>query len=388
MQKPHITIYHLLILVMIVFTRMGAHAAPYPVPTPPHLASKAYVLVDANSGVILAEQNKDKRIPPASLTKMMTMYVISSALERGEIRLDDKVRVSKKAWKMGGSKMFIRAGQQVRVKDLILGIIVDSGNDACVAMAEHLGGNEANFAVIMNQYAKKLGMTNSHFTDSTGLPDTNHYSSAGDLAKLARAIVNDFPEYYAWYKQKWFKFNNIKQPNRNRLLWRDNSVDGIKTGHTKEAGYCLVSSAKKDDMRLVAILLGAPSETAREDSSERLLSHGFRFYKTYLLFKKGQKVTGARVWKGQQKNLNLSLHESAYITIPKGLYDHLKISTELPTAIIAPLKADQQIGHLKVVLDNQTILSQPLYAQEAINKGGLLLRVTDSVKMKLNTWFG
>src|SRR3990167_2969440 len=246
-------------------------------PSPPTINANAYILIDVHSGKIIAEKNKSQKLPPASLTKMMAVYVVSNALSNQQINLTDSIRISRDAWQTSGSRMFIKEGQQVTIEELMKGIIVDSGNDACVAVAEHLGGSESGFAEIMNHHAKNLNMLDSNFTDSTGLPDPNHYTTAYDLAILGRLLINDFPQYYHYYKQKWFTYNNIKQPNRNRLLWRDNHVDGVKTGHTDEAGFCLVSSAKQNDMRFLAVLLGSPSDSIRADDSERLLNYGFRF---------------------------------------------------------------------------------------------------------------
>ena len=280
---------------------------PLVTPAAPALNAKAYILIDVNSGKIIAEKNSEERLPPASLTKMMTLYVVSNALHHEQIHLNDSVRVSREAWKIGGSRMFIKEGQQVSVEDLLKGIIVDSGNDACVAMAEHIGGTENAFTDIMNQQAQNLGMTNSHFTDSTGLPDSNLYTTAKDLAILGRALVTDFPQYYSWYKQKWFTYNGIRQPNRNRLLWRDNQVDGLKTGHTAEAGFCLVSSAKRDNMRLLAVVLGEPNDSSRADDSEKLLNYGFRFFETHQLYKSGQSITEMPLYKGAVDKVTVAL---------------------------------------------------------------------------------
>lgn len=304
---------------------------PLVTPAPPILNAKAYILIDVNSGKIIAEKNSEERLPPASLTKMMTLYVISNALHHEQIHLADNVRVSRDAWKIGGSRMFIKEGQQVAVEDLLKGIIVDSGNDACVAMAEHVGGTENSFTDLMNQQAQNLGMKNSHFTDSTGLPDPNLYTTAKDLAILGRALIIDFPQYYDWYKQKWFTYNGIRQPNRNRLLWRDNQVDGIKTGHTNEAGFCLVSSAKRDNMRLLAVVLGEPSDSSRADDSEKLLNYGFRFFETHQLYKSGQSISELPLYKGQVDKVNVGLNEDQYITIPTGQYQRLNISTKVPS---------------------------------------------------------
>lgn len=253
-------------------------------PSAPNLQASAYILMDATSGKILAQQNADMRLPPASLTKLMSMYIISNAIKSGQVRMDDKVRVSTKAWKTEGSRMFIKVGDEVPIKELVQGIIVASGNDATVALAEHIAGTEEAFTAMMNQQAKLLGMNNSHFMDSTGLPDPNHYATAKDLATLTQAYINHFPEHYIFYSEKWFTYHGIRQPNRNRLLWRYPFADGLKTGHTSEAGYCLVSSAKKDGMRLISVVMGEPNDLGRTEDSIRLLTYGFRFFETHQLY--------------------------------------------------------------------------------------------------------
>lgn len=361
---------------------------PLLIPSAPSLNAKAYILIDVNSGKIIAEKNIEKKLPPASLTKMMTLYVISKTLDSGQIQLADKVRISEKAWKTGGSRMFVKEGQYVSIEDLLKGIIVDSGNDACVAMAEHLGGDEKSFTKIMNQEAKNLGMENSHFTDSTGLPDKKLYTTAKDLAILGRALINDFPQYYHWYKQKWFTYNGIRQPNRNRLLWRDSQVDGVKTGHTNDAGHCLVSSAKRDNMRLLAVVLGAPSEAARADDSERLLNYGFRFFETHELYKSGQSITELPVYKGKADALTVGLDQNQFVTIPQGQYKRLSVSTKIPKHIQAPIKKGQQIGELLVKFDDNIVTTQPLFAMQNIEQGGLFTRMKDGLSLTFKNWFG
>lgn len=361
---------------------------PLTTPAPPNLNAKAYILIDIDSGKVIAEKNRELKLPPASLTKLMTLYVISNALDNQQIKLKDKVRVSKNAWKTGGSRMFIKEGQLVSVQDLLKGIIVDSGNDACVAMAEHMGGTEAGFTKIMNQNAQSLGMLNSHFTDSTGLPHKKLYSTATDLAILGRALIQSYPQYHHWYKQKWFTFNGIRQPNRNRLLWRDSHVDGMKTGHTNDAGYCLVSSAKKDNMRLLAVVLGSTSEAARADDSERLLNYGFRFYSTHEIFKANETITSLPLYKGQLNQVNVGLKYNQFITIPTGAYDKLKVSTNIPNSLIAPIEKGQQIGELLIELDGKSIVKKPLYALHDVKQGGLLVRMKDSIKLTWHNWFG
>lgn len=361
---------------------------PLITPSPPALNAKAYILIDVLSGKIIAEKNSEEKLPPASLTKMMTLYVISTALANKQIHLTDPVRISQEAWKIGGSRMFVKEGQQVSVQDLLKGIIVDSGNDACVAMAEHLGGSEPGFTEIMNQQAKNLHLTNSHFTDSTGLPNPDHYTSAKDLAVLGRALINDFPQYYHWYKQKWFSFNGIRQPNRNRLLWRNPEVDGLKTGHTNDAGFCLVSSAKHNTMRLLAVVLGAPTETARSDDSERLINYGFRFFETHELYKAGATITSLPLYKGQTNTLPIGLTSPQYITIPNGQYQRLSINTKVPKYVQAPLKKGDQIGELIIQFDHEVIATRPLYALQDAPAGGVFTRMKDALRLLFKRWFG
>ncbi len=361
---------------------------PLITPSPPVLNAKSYILIDVNSGKIIAEKNSDEKLPPASLTKMMTLYVISNALNSGQIHLTDNVHISREAWKTGGSRMFVKEGQQVPIEDLLKGIIVDSGNDACVAMAEHLGGSEPGFAEIMNQQAQTLGMVNSHFTDSTGLPDSNLYTTAKDLAILGRALVNNFPQYYHWYKQKWFTYNGIRQPNRNRLLWRDSQVDGIKTGHTNDAGYCLVSSAKRDNMRLLAVVMGSPSEAARADDSERLLNYGFRFFETHELYKAGQTISEMPIYKGQKDKLPIGVRENQFVTIPNGQYQRLSIKTQVPKILQAPIVKGDKVGELVIQFDNNIIGNYPIYALADVPQGGMFTRMKDAVRLSFRSWFG
>lgn len=360
---------------------------PVITPAPPPLSAKAYILIDVDSGKIIAEKNSDVKLPPASLTKMMTLYVISNALHHEQIHLNDEVRISQEAWKIGGSRMFVKEGQHVSVQDLLKGIIVDSGNDACVAMAEHLGSSENGFTELMNHQAQQLGMTNSHFTDSTGLPNPNHYTSAKDLAILGRALITHFPQYYGWYKQKWFTYNGIRQPNRNRLLWRDSQVDGLKTGHTSEAGFCLVSSAKRGDMRLLAVVLNEPTDTNRADDSERLLNYGFRFFENHPLYSAGQSVTTLPVYKGTAHQLKVGVLDKQSITLASGQYPRLSIQMRCPKYLAAPIQKGQAVGELLLQFDNTTLQAIPLYALESVEKGGLYTRLKDSVRLSFKRWF-
>lgn len=360
---------------------------PIITPAPPTLNAKAYILIDVNSGKIIAEKNSEQKLPPASLTKIMTLYVASNALKQGQIHIDDMVRISKEAWQTGGSRMFVKEGQQVSFQDLVKGIIVDSGNDACVAVAEQLGASEDGFSEIMNYQAKQLGMNNTHFTDSTGLPNKDLYTTAKDLAILSRALINNFPEYYPWYKQKWFSFNGIRQANRNRLLWRDNQVDGVKTGHTDEAGFCLVSSAKHGNMRILAVVLGAPNDSSRADDSERLLNYGFRFFETHEIFKSGDSVVEIPLYKGLLSSLHVGLDHSQFVTVPAAQYQHLSINTNTPKYLQAPLKKGDKVGELVIKFNNEVIATEPLYALEDAPQGGFYTRLKDSIRLTYRRWF-
>ena len=349
------------------------------IPPAPKLNAKGYVLMDADSGQVIAGKAFHQRMEPASLTKMMTLYIVASALKNGQISMNDKVHISKLAWRTGGSKMFVRAGSNIPVKDLIQGIVVDSGNDACTAIAEYIAGTESAFAQLMNQTALYLGMKNTHYTDSTGLPHTKHYSTPYDMAILAKAIINDFPEYYHWYRQKWFTYNKIRQPNRNRLLWRDPSVDGLKTGHTGSAGYCLVASAKRNNMRLIAVTMGAPSDEGRNSDDEALLNYGFRFFSTHHLFNANQPITKTRIWLGRQKELALGVDKNLYITIPSSLWNKVSAKASVDTAIKAPIKQKQKLGYLNIYVNDKNIRAIPLVALKDDPKGGIWTRFRDYV---------
>jgi D-alanyl-D-alanine carboxypeptidase (penicillin-binding protein 5/6) len=357
------------------------------IPAAPQLNVKGYVLMDANSGNIIASQNGDTQLPPASLTKLMTLYVVSSALRSGQIHLDDMVTVSKKAWQTGGSRMFINVGQQVSVQDLLKGVIVDSGNDATVALAEYVAGSEDAFTSLMNQEAQRLGMTNSHFTDCNGLPHPEHYVSAHDMAILAQHIINEFPEYYGWYSQKEFTFNNITQSNRNRLLWRYQYADGMKTGHTDDAGFCLIASAKQDGMRLISVVLGAPSDSARAADSISLLTYGFRFYKTYKLYTAGETITDVRVWKGQNKRIPVGVSNNIYITLPIGQYEKLAAQSAMSSPINAPIAKGQQLGVLDITVGDKSLMQVPLVALQDSPKGSYWSQLTDKVSLSLHNMF-
>jgi len=363
--------------------KVSVTAAPIVTPNPPPISAQSYILIDVNSGKIIAEKNSTERMPPASLTKMMTLYVISNALSKNQIHLDDQVRVSEQAWRTGGSRMFIKEGQYVPVEDLLKGIIVHSGNDACVAMAEHVGSSEESFAEMMNEQAARLGMKGSHFSESTGLPDPNNYTTARDLAVLGTALIKDFPQYYHWYKQKWYTYNGIRQANRNRLLWRDEFVDGVKTGHTNEAGFCLVSSALKDNMRLLAVVMNAPSDSTRAEDSQKLLNYGFRFFETHKLYNAGQTISTVKLYKGKQNSLKIGMIQDEYITIPTGQYKRIKLITKVPNNLIAPIHRGDKVGEFVVQLDDKDIQVQSIYALENVEKAGIFGRMKDSIKLAL-----
>ena len=351
------------------------------VPAPPQLAATSYVLMDAASGNVLIEQNADERLPPASLTKLMTAYLATLDINRGQIKGSDLVRISEKAWRMGGSKMFIEVGNEVAVDDLLRGIIIQSGNDASVAIAEHIAGSEEAFADMMNATAERLGMANSQFRNATGWPDPEHYSSAKDMAKLARAIIYEDPQHYAIYAQKEFLWNGIKQPNRNLLLWRDKTVDGLKTGHTEEAGYCLVSSAVRDGMRLISVVFGTNSEQARAAETQKLLTYGFRFFETRTFYQKGAELAQAQVWKGTTRQLKAGLADDLTLTLPKGQLDKLQAGMTLNPQLMAPIEQGQVIGKVEVKLGEEVVHSADLVALESVEEGGLFRRLWDSIRL-------
>ena len=356
-------------------------------PGAPNIDATGYIIMDATSGKVIAEKNAETRMPPASLTKLMSMYIISSALKNGQIHMDDKVRISTKAWKTEGSRMFVKVGDEVPLKDLLQGVIVASGNDATVALAEFVAGTEEAFTAMMNQQAKLLGMNNSHFMDSTGLPNKDHYSTAHDLAILSQSYIKNFPEDYGFYSEKWVTYNGIRQPNRNRLLWRYQFADGLKTGHTNEAGYCLVASAKKDGMRLISVVLGSPSDNVRTEDSMRLLTYGFRFFETHKLYDASAPLVKARVWQGTKTEVPLGLSEDLYVTVPTGTYKKLQASLALNNPIKAPIVKGQTYGTLNIMLNNEAILSKPLIALENDAQGGLFRRAADSVKFNIRKYF-
>lgn len=369
---------------MVLFFATTAHAAePLPAPAPPIIGAKSYLVIDAQTGHELASLNPDTALAPASLTKLMTTYVVFNTLKEGQIRLEDEVTVSEKAWRTEGSRMFIEVGKRVSIENLLLGMIVQSGNDASVALAEHIAGTESVFAELMNQNAANLGMHSSHFRNATGLPAEGHTTTARDLTTLARAIISEFPDYYLWHAVKEFTFNGIKQSNRNSLLWRDDSVDGLKTGHTDDAGYCLVASAKREDMRIVSVVMGTSSTKARTDGSQALINYGFRFYETRLLFKAGEEITTARIWKSANENTRLGVLKDLYITVRRGTYEKLESTLDVPAVIEAPVSVGQQVAELKVRSGEEELLATPLRALDDSPVGSIWQRARDSVSL----WF-
>ncbi|WP_028299795.1 D-alanyl-D-alanine carboxypeptidase family protein [Oceanospirillum beijerinckii] len=351
------------------------------IPAAPKLAANSYILVDADSGRVLVEHNADKRLPPASLTKMMTAYLVEAEIAKGSITPEDKVRISVKAWKAPGSRMFIKEGDSVAISDLLKGIIIQSGNDASVAVAEHIGGSEDAFADLMTQQARVLGMENTQYANATGLPADGHFSTARDLSLLADHIIKDFPEQYSVYAEKYFTYNGIRQPNRNRLLWRDKSVDGLKTGHTEEAGYCLVASASRSDMRLISVVMGTKSDEARSRESQKLLAYGFRYFETLKPYSSGDVLNEPRLWAGEKEKVKLGIKDDLYMTIPRGQAQRLTAKLNVNKVIKAPVQAGQNFGVVQISLDGEVLAERPLVALESVQEGGFFKRLWDSIVM-------
>ena len=351
-------------------------------PPPPEIEAVSYLIVDSDSGYYLVEKNIDRRVEPASLTKMMTAYVAASQIAGGHIAMTDQVTVSEKAWRMGGSRMFIEVGNQVSVEDLLKGVIIQSGNDASVALAEHISGTEEAFADLMNQYAAELGMKDTRFINSSGWPDENHYTTARDLATLARALIRDYPETYALHAVREFTYNDIKQSNRNRLLWADSSVDGIKTGHTESAGYCLVASSVRDEVRLISVVMGTAGTRARTQATQALLSYSYRLYETRQLYRAHETITNVKVWKGERDNLDLVVEDDLVLTLPRVQYDSVETVTAIEENPIAPIEAGQKLGQLELSLDDEVIATVPLVASETVPAGNLFIQIRDHIKLQ------
>jgi D-alanyl-D-alanine carboxypeptidase (penicillin-binding protein 5/6) len=358
------------------------------VPDAPELNLKSYILIEPNTNTIIAEFNSDSEIQPASMTKIMTSYVVADQIANNLISHEDQVLISEKAWKMDGSKMFIEAGKKVSVSDLLKGIIIQSGNDASVAIAEYAGGTERGFVDLMNAYARSLEMTNTIFKNSTGLPDENHFSSARDLATLTKNFINNFPDIYAHYKEKQFTFNDIKQLNRNKLLWRDDSSDGVKTGHTSSAGYCLVGSAKRGEMRLITVVAGSSSDNSRFLDSQRLLEYGFRFYATQKVLNANEEYKSINIWGGVEKYLGLGVAEDVFITLPRTSFKDLVVNYNYNNNIQAPIEAGQKIGTLEIMSNEEVVFSTNLVALKAIKAKGFFGRLWSKFVLWIFSLFG
>ena len=350
-------------------------------PPAPELSAPSYLVMEAETGAYLVEKNMDRKVEPASLTKMMTTYVAASQLAEGQVALADPVMVSERAWRMGGSRMFIEVGQQVSVEDLLKGVIIQSGNDASIALAEHLSGSEEEFARLMNRYAEEMGLENTNFVNSSGWPDANHYTTARDLAVVARRLAVDYPEIYALHAVREFTWNDIKQSNRNSLLWQDDTVDGVKTGYTEDAGYCLVASARRDGMRLISVVMGAQDVAARTSQTRALLNYAFRVFEKKKLYAAGEVVTTVKLWKGKQDSLDLAVKDDLTLVLPKVYYQALQPQFDIPAELVAPIQAGAQLGELALRLDEKLIASLPLVAPRAAAQGSFFVRLRDHVKL-------
>ncbi|MEE9395967.1 MAG: D-alanyl-D-alanine carboxypeptidase family protein [Methylococcales bacterium] len=352
------------------------------IPPAPKIAAKSYYLIDFDSGSILANHNSEEKLAPASLTKIMTAYVVFRELVSGNLKLDDEVTISKKAWKTPGSRMFVEVNKRVTVEKLLKGMIIQSGNDASVALAEHIAGDEETFAELMNQQAARLGMVNSHFTNSMGLPSSEHYMTAQDLALLTRVLISEFPDFYSWHAIREFTFNGIKQRNRNKLLWRDDTVDGVKTGHTEEAGYCLVASALRDDMRLISVVLGAASVSSRASANQTLLNYGFRFFETRQLYSINDTIQDLPVWKGDVDEVAVGTRRDIYVTVPRRHVKDLKETISINDKVVAPLTKGKALGMLSIQLGDKTLVKEPLITLKAVAQGGIFKQLYDEARLR------
>ncbi len=374
---------YLPLIIINLFINNGLWAQNLTIPSPPIIGAKSYLVIDSTTDFEIAALDPDLRLPPASITKLMTAYAVFHALKNNQISLEDEVIVSEKAWRAEGSRMFIEVGKKVSVNNLLMGMIVQSGNDASIALAEHIAGSESLFSDLMNQYAYQLNMTNSSFRNASGLPDEDHYSTANDLAILAKAIIQEFPEYYQWYSTKEFTFNNIKQQNRNSLLWRDPSVDGMKTGSTNEAGYSLISSAKRDDMRIISVVLGTASSKARIDGSQAMINYGYRFYETKTLLKANQEIISTKTWKTEKESISLGIEDDIRMTLPRGNFNNIKIEKDIPNQIIGAIKEGQRIGNIEIKLNDNTLNTISLIALEDNPRGSFWKQIKDTIQL----WF-
>lgn len=362
-------------------TPMTLQPGAMPIPAPPQFPIKSYVLMEFETGQVIAEQEPNLRVEPASITKIMAAYVIFEELRNGRVKLTDEVMISEKAWRTEGSRMFAKVGDKIPLEQLMLGMIVQSGNDSTVALAEHIAGTEEAFVAMMNAYLPKFGLTDTHFTNAPGLSDPNHYSTASDIARMARIIIREHPEFYKWYSIREYTWNNVKQYNRNQLLARDPSVDGMKTGHTENAGYCVVVSAKREDFRLISVVMGSASEATRTQQSQALLNFGFRFYETHELYAAKQVLKQPEIYKGADDVVKLGLDQALRVVIPRGHYEKLAASIEMPSLISAPIAQGQVLGHVRVKLEDKMLAERDLVALSAVEEGGFFTRMMDGIAL-------
>ena len=378
----------LTVLALTIAGLTPAAAVRAQVPSAPELGATSYVLLDFHSGETIADRQPTLKVEPASITKLMTSYVVFRELEKGQLSLEDKVLISEKAWRTGGSRMFVEVDTEVSVEDLLMGVIVQSGNDASVALAEHVAGSEQVFAQMMNAEAERLGMSDTSYENATGLPAPEHYTTARDVAILARALIQEFPQYYRWYSQHEFTYNDITQQNRNLLLYRDQSVDGLKTGHTEAAGYCLATSAVRDGMRLISVVMGTESESARATASQALLNYGFRFFETFKLYSAGDIISSTPVWKGELEEMRLGIDDDVFVTVPRGSQGSLSAEVLVPSKPIAPFAKGQQFGTLEVNFDGEPRLQRPLLVMDEVASAGWWGRTTDGIGLWFDGLFG
>jgi len=372
---------NLSVSVVVMVVSLATQAVEQLIPTPPQLAATSYLLIDADTGAVLVEYNSEEQLPPASLTKMMTSYIVSAEVERQRISEDDLVNISVKAWRMGGSKMFVREGTQVLLKDLQRGVIIQSGNDASIALAEHLAGSEEVFVDLMNKKAAQMGLTKTHFANATGWPAEGHLTTAKDLSILARAVIRDYPRHYSLYAEKSFSYSGITQPNRNRLLFRDDTFDGLKTGHTEEAGYCLIASAKRNGMRLISVVMGTKSEEARAEETQKLMTYGFRYFQALPIYSSDETLKIGQVWYGISQEVKLGVGQNVVLTLPIGSEKKLQTNMQIDDIISAPIALGQKLGKIIIELDGEILVDMPLIALHEVEQGGFFARLVDRVKL-------
>jgi len=376
-SNPLFKLLKTLLIIPFIFSAYAEEPRFY-IPEAPSIAAKAYILMDHNSGIILAANNENEKRSPASLTKLMTSYVVFKRLKEEFITLDDEVKISEKAWGTGGSKSFIEVGKMIKLEDLLKGMIIQSGNDASVALAEHVAGSEGTFVLFMNDYAQQIGMENTRFENASGLPHDDQYTTAKDIALLSSAMIREFPVYYEWYKQKEFTYNNITQTNRNKLLFTDSTVDGLKTGWTQKAGYCLVTSANRVDMRLISVVLGSDSPAIRTSETEKLLDYGFRFFETQSVNDISHQV---RVYKSEKANIKVGVADSSFLTLPRNQFRYTTQTINLNQDLIAPINQGEQVGELVVSFNDQNIATLPLIALENAAEAGFISKMIDTIKL-------